>query len=254
MGGLGPAGPPPTAPAPCGTAAASSRMGVSRLSCLSQGGIFQLRVTFSEQYPEKPPRVRFTSEIFHPNVGAAAARSAPPPLPLPCRCTPRSTPARVPRCRRYGPPRPHPTLLTSTLHLSSVLPASMPHTHTHTHIAGSPYRHLCLQVYSDGTLCLDIIQDQWSPCHNICRQGRRCWRVLLGAGARGGRGAGKGGARAGTARAQSAARHAGKAGGQARKLLPIPTPAPVAAASSHPSSRCSRTQTVQAQPTRRRHR
>ena len=23
-------------------------------------------------------------------------------------------------------------------------------------------------VYSDGTLCLDIIQDQWSPCHNIC--------------------------------------------------------------------------------------
>jgi ubiquitin-protein ligase len=25
-----------------------------------------------------------------------------------------------------------------------------------------------LQVYSDGTLCLDIIQDSWSPCHNIC--------------------------------------------------------------------------------------
>jgi ubiquitin-conjugating enzyme E2 A len=24
------------------------------------------------------------------------------------------------------------------------------------------------QVYDDGTLCLDIIQDQWSPCHNIC--------------------------------------------------------------------------------------
>lgn len=55
-----------------------------------EGGVFQLRITFSEQYPEKPPRVRFTSEIFHPNV------------------------------------------------------------------------------YSDGTLCLDIIQDQWSPCHNVC--------------------------------------------------------------------------------------
>jgi hypothetical protein len=24
------------------------------------------------------------------------------------------------------------------------------------------------QVYSDGTLCLDIIQEHWSPCHNIC--------------------------------------------------------------------------------------
>ncbi|GAB4823452.1 hypothetical protein N2152v2_010498 [Parachlorella kessleri] len=55
-----------------------------------EGGVFQLRITFSENYPEKPPRVRFTSEIFHPNV------------------------------------------------------------------------------YGDGTLCMDIIQDQWSPIHNIC--------------------------------------------------------------------------------------
>ncbi|KAL6765515.1 ubiquitin-conjugating enzyme/RWD-like protein [Haematococcus lacustris] len=23
-------------------------------------------------------------------------------------------------------------------------------------------------VYTDGTLCLDILQDQWSPCHNVC--------------------------------------------------------------------------------------
>ena len=54
------------------------------------GGVFSLRMTFGEQYPEKPPRVRFTSEVFHPNV------------------------------------------------------------------------------YSDGTLCMDIIQDQWSPIHNVC--------------------------------------------------------------------------------------
>lgn len=54
-----------------------------------EGGVFSLRLTFSESYPEKPPRVRFTSEVFHPNV------------------------------------------------------------------------------YADGTLCLDIIQDRWSPCHNV---------------------------------------------------------------------------------------
>ena len=54
-----------------------------------EGGVFQLRLTFSDRYPEKPPRVRFTSEMFHPNV------------------------------------------------------------------------------YTDGTLCLDIIQDAWSPCHNV---------------------------------------------------------------------------------------
>ncbi|BDA45069.1 Ubiquitin-conjugating enzyme E2 2 [Coccomyxa sp. Obi] len=55
-----------------------------------EGGIFCLRITFNENYPEKPPRIRFTTDMFHPNV------------------------------------------------------------------------------YSDGTICLDIIQDQWSPCHNVC--------------------------------------------------------------------------------------
>lgn len=23
-------------------------------------------------------------------------------------------------------------------------------------------------VYTDGTLCMDLLQDSWSPCHNIC--------------------------------------------------------------------------------------
>lgn len=50
----------------------------------------QLRVTFSERYPDKPPRVRFTTDMFHPNV------------------------------------------------------------------------------YSDGSICLDIIQESWSPVHNVC--------------------------------------------------------------------------------------
>ena len=52
-----------------------------------EGGIYGLRIQFSDQYPSKPPRVRFTCEMFHPNV------------------------------------------------------------------------------YADGTLCLDIIQDQWSPVY-----------------------------------------------------------------------------------------
>lgn len=54
-----------------------------------EGGIYSLRLTFTEAYPEKPPRVRFTSEMFHPNV------------------------------------------------------------------------------YTDGTLCLDIIQDKWSPIYTV---------------------------------------------------------------------------------------
>eukprot|EP00002_Diphylleia_rotans_P025945 TRINITY_DN514_c0_g3_i6.p1 TRINITY_DN514_c0_g3~~TRINITY_DN514_c0_g3_i6.p1 ORF type:complete len:157 (-),score=21.63 TRINITY_DN514_c0_g3_i6:155-625(-) len=54
-----------------------------------EGGIYSLRLSFSEQYPSKPPKVRFISDMYHPNV------------------------------------------------------------------------------YADGTLCLDIIQDNWSPIYSV---------------------------------------------------------------------------------------
>mmetsp|Transcript_34723 Transcript_34723/g.81410 ORF Transcript_34723/g.81410 Transcript_34723/m.81410 type:complete len:156 (+) Transcript_34723:51-518(+) len=54
-----------------------------------EGGIFSLRMTFCDQYPDKPPKVRFTTKVFHPNV------------------------------------------------------------------------------YQDGTLCLDIIQNKWSPSYTV---------------------------------------------------------------------------------------
>eukprot|EP01111_Echinosteliopsis_oligospora_P001918 TRINITY_DN1280_c0_g1_i1.p1 TRINITY_DN1280_c0_g1~~TRINITY_DN1280_c0_g1_i1.p1 ORF type:complete len:173 (+),score=17.98 TRINITY_DN1280_c0_g1_i1:63-521(+) len=54
-----------------------------------EGGIFSLRLNFPDTYPDKPPRVQFTTEVFHPNV------------------------------------------------------------------------------YQDGHLCLDIIQDKWSPSYSV---------------------------------------------------------------------------------------
>eukprot|EP00928_Gymnodinium_smaydae_P056556 TRINITY_DN39926_c0_g1_i1.p1 TRINITY_DN39926_c0_g1~~TRINITY_DN39926_c0_g1_i1.p1 ORF type:complete len:169 (+),score=40.16 TRINITY_DN39926_c0_g1_i1:136-642(+) len=33
-----------------------------------EGGVWKLELAFPEQYPETPPRVRFRSEVFHPNV------------------------------------------------------------------------------------------------------------------------------------------------------------------------------------------
>ncbi|KIZ07222.1 hypothetical protein MNEG_0735 [Monoraphidium neglectum] len=53
------------------------------------GGIFSLKLTFTDAYPSRPPRVRFCSEMWHPNI------------------------------------------------------------------------------YSDGHLCLDLLQDAWSPCHSV---------------------------------------------------------------------------------------
>ena len=55
-----------------------------------EGGVYTMRITFGDQYPDKPPRVRFCCEMFHPNI------------------------------------------------------------------------------YPDGTLCLDLIQDNWSPIYSVC--------------------------------------------------------------------------------------
>ena len=33
-----------------------------------EGGIFKLHLEFSEDYPNKPPKVKFLTNMFHPNI------------------------------------------------------------------------------------------------------------------------------------------------------------------------------------------
>ena len=35
-----------------------------------EGGVFKLLMEFTDQYPNKPPDIRFLTKVFHPNVYA----------------------------------------------------------------------------------------------------------------------------------------------------------------------------------------
>uniref|UniRef100_A0A8C0VFM9 Ubiquitin conjugating enzyme E2 A n=1 Tax=Cyanistes caeruleus TaxID=156563 RepID=A0A8C0VFM9_CYACU len=43
---------------------------INKLISFSTPGTFKLTIEFTEEYPNKPPTVRFVSKMFHPNVYA----------------------------------------------------------------------------------------------------------------------------------------------------------------------------------------
>ena len=99
-----------------------------------EDGTFKLTIEFTEEYPNKPPTVRFVSKMFHPNGEQKQ-------LGLPVFMT------------HY---------MFSSLDVLSLPSLMTPHA---TCTFGLPS--LSLAVYADGSICLDILQNRWSPTYDV---------------------------------------------------------------------------------------
>lgn len=114
------------------------------------GGVFFVQIHFPPDYPFKPPKVNFNTKaraLGRPRRGGAASRAG-------------AATRRAPACAGTPPlPRlPAPARLTRRARLHQVY---------HPNVNGQ------------GSICLDILKEQWSPALTISKARRRAARSDL---------------------------------------------------------------------------
>ena len=85
-----------------------------------EDGTFKLTLVFTEEYPNKPPTVRFISKMFHPNGNLSFF-----------------------------------FFFFSTLFGFRLITGN------------NINNHFSYSVYADGGICLDILQNRWSPTYDV---------------------------------------------------------------------------------------
>uniref|UniRef100_A0A7R9Z6K5 UBC core domain-containing protein n=1 Tax=Chlamydomonas euryale TaxID=1486919 RepID=A0A7R9Z6K5_9CHLO len=116
------------------------------------GGTFRLTLEFSEEYPNKAPTVKFKTSMFHPNSGSCESRSQAARIAS----QPRATCATVLPVYRHA-------RATVSFYIPA-LRAKNRTTCTSTRVEALAVR---VAVYADGGICLDILQNQWSPIYDV---------------------------------------------------------------------------------------
>jgi ubiquitin-protein ligase len=140
------------------------------------GGVFFVQIHFPPDYPFKPPKVNFNTKARGRRTGRAIAAQA-PRLPRP-RNPPVSVATLPPRRRARRPASPSPRRHAASCSRAAAEPpetadpgaARAVRSHVRRSVASRQVYHP--NINGQGSICLDILKEQWSPALTISKARR----------------------------------------------------------------------------------